>query len=142
MSPAVFDMYAGCSTLDEDWAVPEHDAQICTLLAAPQEDSHPPHRRAPLTPPATERQWTRLQVRISGSLRYSSHRWLKVIHRRQMRRVILPHSAGDCVFKVCETVPWHRRMELTSEARCWVSQFDQFDLIFDSILIYSEILWF
>lgn len=68
MSPAVFDMYAGCSTLDEGWAVPEHDGQICTLLAAPQGDFHPPHHRAPLTLPVTEKQWTQLQVRIRGIL--------------------------------------------------------------------------
>eukprot|EP00064_Thunnus_orientalis_P003127 superscaffoldBa00000248_g3136 len=68
MSPAVFGMYAGCSTLDEDWAVPEHGGQICTLLAAPQGDFHPPHHKAPLTPPVTEKQWTPLQLlsQLSG----------------------------------------------------------------------------
>lgn len=64
MSPAVCGMYAGCSTPGEDWAAPEHDGQICTLLAAPQGDFHPPHHRAPLTPPVTERQWTPSQVSI------------------------------------------------------------------------------
>lgn len=64
-SPAVFDMYAGCSTLDEGWAVPEHDGQICTLLAAPQEDCRPPHPRAPPTLPVTEKQWTQSQVRAA-----------------------------------------------------------------------------
>lgn len=64
MSPAVCGMYAGCSTLDEDWVAPEHDGQICTLLAAPRGGFHPPHHRALLTPPVTEKQWTRLQVRI------------------------------------------------------------------------------
>lgn len=73
MSPAVFDMYAGCSTLDEDWAVPEHDGQICTLLAAPRVDFHPPHHRAPPTPPVTGKQWTQSQVRIRTILVYSAH---------------------------------------------------------------------
>lgn len=57
-------MYAGCSTPDEDSAVPGHDGQICTLPAAPRGGCRPPPRRAPLTPPVTERRWTRSQVRV------------------------------------------------------------------------------
>ncbi|KAA8584448.1 hypothetical protein FQN60_008233 [Etheostoma spectabile] len=50
MNPAVFDMYAGCSTLDEDWAVPEHDGQICTLLAAPRSSTYTPSNREAMDP--------------------------------------------------------------------------------------------
>lgn len=64
-SRAAFDMYAGCSTRAEDWAAPEHGGPICTLLAAPQGGSHPRRRRAPLTLPATGKQWTQSQVSCS-----------------------------------------------------------------------------
>lgn len=63
MNPAACGMYAGCSTPEEVWEAPEHGGPICTLLAAPQEDFHPPHHRAPHTPPVTGKQWTPSQVR-------------------------------------------------------------------------------
>lgn len=68
MSPAVFDMYAECFTLAEDWAVPEHDGRICTLLVALRVDCHPPHHKAPPTPPVTGKQWIQSQVRITDNL--------------------------------------------------------------------------
>lgn len=72
MSLAAFDMYAGCSTLDEDWVVPDHDGQICTLLVAPQGDFHPPHHRAPLILPVIEKQWTQSQVNYMFRTTYST----------------------------------------------------------------------
>lgn len=80
MSPAVFDTYVGCSTLGEDWVDPEHDAQICTLLAAPQVDFHLPPHKVQVILPVTEKQWTLSQVR-----------WVVITHKTPVVQDSPPH---------------------------------------------------
>lgn len=97
MSPAASDTCAGCSTPGEGSAAPVHGGQICTLPAAPRGGCRPPRRRAPRTPPVTERPWTPSQVRgVCVSSAHSSSRRLIVLLFLRRRAAVSAVGRAAC----------------------------------------------